>query len=109
MPIRTKKWRFIPMLVEDAPDSKGVYALWLDDEIIYLGHAAGTGNTIRSRLKQLLAERASASKRPTHYSWELCANPLEREKQLIEQLGGIPGAQAIPQKGEAERKGSSGG
>ena len=97
------------MLLEDAPDSKGVYALWLDGEIVYLGHAAGAGTTIRSRLKQLLSERASDPKRPTHYSWELCFNPAEREKQLIELLGDVLGAQVIPQKGEAERKGSSGG
>jgi hypothetical protein len=97
------------MLVEDAPDSKGVYALWLNDEIIYLGHAAGAGITIRSSLKQLLAERASASTRPTHYSWELCTNPAERERQLIELLGEVPGTRAIAKKDGAGQKESKGG
>jgi hypothetical protein len=44
--------------------------------------------TIRSRLFEELAKLAADDpERATHYSWELCANPAEREKQLMEQLG----------------------
>ena len=76
------------MLVEDAPNTRGVFALWANDELVYLGHAAGGVATIRSRLFEQLAKLAADDpKRPTHYSWELCSNPAEREKQLMEELG----------------------
>jgi hypothetical protein len=86
--ISTKKWRFIPMMVEDAPKTKGVFALWANDELVYLGHAAGGAVTIHSRLLEELAKLAADDpKRPTHYSWEVCSNPPEREKELMQQLG----------------------
>jgi len=76
------------MMVEDAPNTKGVFALWANDELVYLGQAAGGGVTIHSRLWEHFTKRpAGDPKCPTHYSWEVCANPAEREKQLMEQLG----------------------
>jgi hypothetical protein len=75
------------MMVDDAPKTRGVFALWTNDELVYLGHAAGGAVTIHSRLFEELAKLAPDDpKRATHYSWEVCANPAEREKQLTEQL-----------------------
>jgi hypothetical protein len=88
VPIKTKKWRFIPMLVEDSPNARGVFALWAGDELVYLGHASGGGVTIRSLLFEQLAKYGADLRRPTHYSWELCSNPAERERQLMQELGG---------------------
>jgi hypothetical protein len=86
--LSTKKWRFIPTMVDDAPMTRGVFALWANDELVYLGHAAGGAVTIHSRLFEQLAKRVEDDpKRATHYSWELCANPAEREKQLMGLLG----------------------
>ena len=75
-------------MVEDAPNTRGVFALWLGEELVYLGHAAGGAVTIHSCLLDHLANSAADDpKRPTHYSWEVCADPAAREKQLIEELG----------------------
>ncbi len=75
------------MMVEDAPKTRGVFALWANDELVYLGHAAGGAVTIHSRLFEELAKLAPDDpKRATHYSWEVCASPAERERQLTEQL-----------------------
>ena len=76
------------MMVEDAPKTKGVFALWAIDELVYLGHAAGGAVTVHSRLLEELARLAADDpKRATHYSWEVCSNPAEREKELMQQLG----------------------
>jgi hypothetical protein len=76
------------MLVEDAPSTRGVFALWAGEALVYLGHAGGSGVTIRSCLLERLAKLAADGPgRLTHYSWEVCSNPAEREKQLTEQLG----------------------
>src|SRR3954462_2073062 len=91
--ISTKKWRFIPMMVDDAPKTKGVFALWANDELVYLGHAAGGAVTIHSRLFEELARLAPGDpKRATHYSWEVCSNPAEREKQLMGPRARVPRA-----------------
>lgn len=75
-------------MVADAPETAGIYALWDGDTVLRLGHARG-GETIRDCLAEHLA-RAEAGRGPfpTHYSWEICRNPLEREAEARAELGG---------------------
>jgi hypothetical protein len=82
------KWRFTHSLVGDAPDFKGVYVLWANDVPLAAGHALGAGDTIRSRLSAHLSHSgAPGMARVTHYSWELCSDPLRRERELTRSLG----------------------
>ncbi len=88
------------MMVDDAPKTRGVFALWANDELVYLGHAAGGAVTIHSMLFEQLGKLAPDDpKRATHYSWEVCANPAEREKQLMGLLGDV--RREEPKKGNA--------
>jgi hypothetical protein len=87
MPL-TPKWRFDKQLIEDAPDFKGVYVLWDGATPLAVGHALGRGDTIRSRLLAHLSHAASPGMAHiTHYSWEICIDPLKREAELSRKLG----------------------
>lgn len=87
MSVVVPRWRFNAAMVEDAPDHKGVYVLWAHGTPLAVGHARGGADTIRSRLLAHLAHGAEAGLgQVTHYSWELCSNPLEREAELAEAL-----------------------
>ena len=82
------KWRFIESLIGDAPEFKGVYVLWANDVPLAVGHALGAPDTIRSRLS---AHRSHAGtpgmERVTHYSWEICSDPVRRERDVSRALG----------------------
>jgi hypothetical protein len=71
---RERRYRFSRIVIAGAPDDVGIYALWEDDELVYYGRGA-----IRARLLQHLERR----ERATHYSWELCKDPAEREAALL--------------------------
>lgn len=75
-----RKWAFKPSMVDDAPDTAGVYALWHGDRLVHVGRADGGADTLRARLTAHL-ERVAGGVAPTHYSWEIC-DPRERYPQL---------------------------
>ena len=79
------KWRFTPSMIADAPDHAGVYVLWRDGKPLAVGHARGGHDTIRSRL--VSHARHPEAKRVTHYSWQICSEPMRRETELATQLG----------------------
>lgn len=82
------KWRFIEAMIADAPDHKGVYVLWSGSIPLAVGHALGGADTIRSRLLSHFShEAASGIGNVTHYSWQLCTDPREREAELERELG----------------------
>jgi hypothetical protein len=85
MTLWTHRWRFTPALVNDAPDTPGVYALWENDQLLCIGRAEGV--TIRERLRDhLLNGPRQHRKRITHYSWEICRDPVVRELEALHEL-----------------------
>lgn len=87
MSVVVPKWRFTRAMVDDAPDYKGVYVLWADGVPLAVGHARGGADTIRGRLLAHLAHGEAAGLGPvTHYSWEICSEPLKREAQVAAAL-----------------------
>ena len=91
-----RRYRFARIVIAGAPEHGGVFTLWDGEEIVYYGRsdgsegpegregpnaaAAGGGSTIRSRLLEEYYERPN---RATHYSWEVCADPVAREAELL--------------------------
>jgi hypothetical protein len=73
-----RKYQFTRIVLAGAPDESGVYVLWKDDEVIYYGRASGE-TTIRSCLLQHYQLKVEA----THYSWEMCRDPAQREAELL--------------------------
>jgi hypothetical protein len=58
-----------------------VYALYVEEELIYFGHANG-GATIQTRLIAHLLKLAEP-RQASHYAWEICRDPLTRVGQLM--------------------------
>ena len=84
MPITKTRYRFTRRMVEGAPDDMGVYALWRNEELLYIGRAMGGTITIQSRLLEHLSGASCAcSREATHYSWEIVLQPAARELELL--------------------------
>lgn len=88
MSLQKHKWRFIRSLVEDAPETRGLYVLWENERLICIGRADGTdGSTIRSQLlAHIQGDTGSESRHATHYSWEICRDPVSREAEVMREL-----------------------
>jgi len=86
MPVPRKVFPFSARLVALSPEVGGVYVLWQDDEVIYIGAALGGGATIRSRLvEHFSGNGGDCTRRATHYSWEISLKPAARELELLEE------------------------
>jgi len=91
------KWKFSRAMIEDAPTTRGVYALWENDVLVCVGRADGKEETIRSCLLEYLeGELAGQARNATHYSWEICVDPEARERELLRQLGAAADAAESP-------------
>jgi hypothetical protein len=81
MPIASPRYQFKHETVVGAPDDPGVYALYLDEELIFFGHAVGAA-TIQTRLIAHFFKLVDPS-HATHYGWEICRDPLKRMAELV--------------------------
>jgi hypothetical protein len=81
VPIHEPLYRFTAAIVHGAPETGGVYALWQDAEMIYLGHS---GSIKVALLGHLQRNSPDCSRGATHYSWELSLQPAAREADLLE-------------------------
>ena len=68
--------------VDKAPRKRGVYALYDNKELIFLGKAGGKTETIRGRLRSHLG---SAPKGATRYKRETSTEPEARLEALLEE------------------------
>ena len=92
-PAPERRYRFARLVLLGAPDEAGVYSLFDGEEIIYYGRASGApGATIRARLLDHFHGRIDAgTSRATHYSWEVCADPVAREADLLREFRALFG------------------
>jgi hypothetical protein len=78
MAIRGPKWLIIAALVTMSPDTPGVFELWEDDELVFVGSTHDS--TLRHQLVHDLLE---SGREATHFSWEITYNPDGRERELL--------------------------
>jgi hypothetical protein len=96
MAIRSPKWLVLAALVVATPDTPGVYELWDDDELMYVGATRGERPSLRRELVEQLLEHET---RATHFSWEISYHPLARERELLAELNTLgDGCEARPQE-----------
>jgi len=81
MAIRGPKWLVIAALVSMAPDTPGVFELWEDDELVFVGSTHNS--TLRDQLIRDLLESGSDA---THFSWEITFDPGARERELLAEV-----------------------
>ena len=76
---------FIDGEIGKAPIFHGVYCLYDGTEVIYYGRADGPEG-IGGRLKSHKAGReGSGTKNATYFSYEICAHPAIRERELLDE------------------------
>jgi hypothetical protein len=80
MAMRSPKWFVLAALVALTPDTPGVFELWDDDEVVYVGATRTKDATLRTELARELMQHASAA---THFSWEISYHAESREQELL--------------------------
>ena len=81
--------------IDAAPNVHGVYVLYDDDGIIYIGRAAGEGVSIRTRFRDHKSGReGSCTQNATRYAREQSNLAVAREVELLkwykEKFGRLP-------------------
>src|SRR5947209_4262068 len=83
MPISDRSYKKLNLdNVNRAPKKRGVYALYAESALIYLGQAEGKTDTIRARLRGHLG---STPKAATRYKREPSPTPKARLKALLDE------------------------
>ena len=84
MAIKSPRYSFNPVTISTAPKHQGVFWLWDEDELIFVGRTTGNA-TIRSCLTEHCAgDYGPCTQQATHYGWELARFPAGREAELVE-------------------------
>ena len=85
MTIDGDKYIFSKENIQKAPFTGGVYELYVGDELIYIGRASGISATIHSRLADHFSgKEGRLTQKATSYRREVCRNPAERERTLLQ-------------------------
>lgn len=93
MPIGKTRYSFTRKMVDGAPRDMGVYVLWRDRQLLYIGRALGGSTTIHSRLNDHMSGAlCDCSRQATHYSWEIVLQPIVRELELLQEQRDAAGA-----------------
>ena len=88
MSIKSQSLPFTEPLIDAAPDTTGVFALWQDGGVIYLGKASANGATIRKALGAQMEARQSnhITCKTLRVSWEVAENPDRRHDELLQEF-----------------------
>ena len=90
MSIKIRSLPFTESLIAAAPDTTGVYALWQNGGVIYLGKASAGEATIRKALGEQFEGRkwndTPAVMRITRVSWEVVEDADKRHSELLHEF-----------------------
>jgi hypothetical protein len=78
-----KRWLFIAALVFISPETPGVFELWEDEELIYVGTTRRPHESIRASLIRHFRKEGRGEHSPTHFSWEVSYRPASRKRELL--------------------------
>jgi excinuclease UvrABC nuclease subunit len=86
---------FTELMIRVAPNKPGVYTLFKDRKIVFIGCAEGHDTTIRTYLKDhLTGKNGKCTRRATEYSYEITPESTTRAEELLEsykrQFGKLP-------------------
>ena len=81
MPIASPKYRFTRKAIDQAPTEPGVYILYEEEDVLYIGRVE-LPSGIQTRLLEHLYRLRDPSF-ATHYGWEICRDPRRRQAELI--------------------------
>lgn len=84
--MRSQSLPFTATLIEAAPDTTGVFALWQNGGVIYLGKASAGSATIRKALNEQLQARRWSDPGGMRCSWEVVDDPDRRHSELLNEF-----------------------
>lgn len=83
MALKIRSLPFTESLIAAAPDTHGVFALWQNGGVIYLGKASAGAATIRKALAEQLEGRKWNEMSMTRCSWEIAEDADRRHRELL--------------------------
>jgi excinuclease UvrABC nuclease subunit len=86
MSIKIRSFAFTEALISAAPDTTGVYALWQNGGVIYLGKASAGEATIRKALGEQFEGRKWNDLVVTRCSWEVVEDADRRHSELLHEF-----------------------
>jgi hypothetical protein len=86
MTIQFQSLPFTESLIEAAPDTTGVFALWQNGGVIYLGKASAGAATIRKALGEQFQGRRWSNLAGTRCSWEIAEDADKRYDELLREF-----------------------
>jgi hypothetical protein len=86
MSIKFQSLPFTESLIEAAPDTTGVFALWQNGGVIYLGKASAGSATIRKALSEQFNARKWSGLTAARCGWEVADDPDRRHSELLREF-----------------------
>ena len=86
MSIRFQSLPFTEALIQAAPDTTGVFALWQNGGVIYLGKASAGCATIRNALLAQLEARRLGERSLIRCNWEVAEDADARHRELLHEF-----------------------
>jgi hypothetical protein len=86
MSIKSQSLPFTESLIEAAPDTTGVFAVWQNGGVIYLGKASAGAATIRKALGEQFQARRWNDLAGTRCSWEIAEDADRRHRELLREF-----------------------
>jgi hypothetical protein len=86
MSIKFQSLPFTRSLIAAAPDTLGVFALWQNGGVIYLGRASAGSATIRKALSEQFSARQWSGTAALRCSWEVSDDPDGRYSELMREF-----------------------
>jgi hypothetical protein len=81
-----RSFPLIESLIAAAPDTTGVFALWQNGGVIYLGKASAGAATIRNALSAQFEARRLNELVVTRCSWEVVEDADGRHRELLHEF-----------------------
>jgi hypothetical protein len=80
--VTSLKWKFDADSVRSTPKTQGVFGLWDDTRIVYIG-ATERNVFMPDALRELLALKRSGVIQATHFTWEITITPRSWAGELL--------------------------
>jgi len=80
--VTSLKWKFDPESIRETPKTQGVFGLWDEGMIVYIG-ATERNALLPDALRELLTLRRRGIIQATHFTWEITITPRSWAGELM--------------------------
>ena len=98
--------RFSEHYLQSVPESPGIFCLWDNQHLVYVGRSAPRSN-LRTELRHALTVAMAADLSATHFSYEVTSMPKTRAAEELR--GHFERWGALPRYNELARRSGEGG